>query len=152
MWKRTKSKVKFKLVVWILYKKAITWFLIWQLRLKGWIMYISKKNVHWYLPNVHYRWRAGNFYLCSALMPTEQWGSIAWHTYCDTGHLFIMVISEDPWHSHLLPSVWRWSCHYLSLWLRSVAAGIRTPKLPLAGRTLEPTAPQPQRKSLNLLQ
>ena len=32
---------------------------------------------------------------------------------CDTGHLFIMVISEDPWHSHLMPSVWQWSCHYL---------------------------------------
>ena len=30
---------------------------------------------------------------------------LAYHTYCDTGHPFIMVISEDPWHSHLLPSV-----------------------------------------------
>ena len=27
------------------------------------------------------------------------------HTYCDTGHPFIMVISVDLWHSHLLPSV-----------------------------------------------
>ena len=24
-----------------------------------------------------------------------------------------MVISEDTWHSHLVPSVWQWSCHYL---------------------------------------
>ena len=55
-------------------------------------------------------------------------GSLACHTYCDTGHPFIMVISEDPWHSHLLLSVWQWSCHYLFLRLRSVAAGIRTPK------------------------
>ena len=31
-------------------------------------------------------------------------GSLACHTYCDTGTLFIMVISEDPWHLHLLPS------------------------------------------------
>ena len=31
-------------------------------------------------------------------------GSLACHTYCDTGHPFIMIISEDPWHSHLLPS------------------------------------------------
>ena len=38
-----------------------------------------------------------------------------------------MVISEDPWHSHLLPSVWQWSCHYLCLRLRSVATGDRTP-------------------------
>ena len=32
---------------------------------------------------------------------------------CDTGQPFIMVISEESWHSHLLPSVWQWSCHYL---------------------------------------
>ena len=31
-------------------------------------------------------------------------GSLACHTYCDTGHPFIMVISEDLWHSHLFPS------------------------------------------------
>ena len=49
------------------------------------------------------------------------------HTYCDTGLPFIMVISENPWHSHLLPKVWQWSCHYLSLRFRSVATGDRTP-------------------------
>ena len=38
-------------------------------------------------------------------------GSLKRHTYCDTGHTFIMVFSEDPWLSHLLPSVWQWSCH-----------------------------------------
>ena len=32
-------------------------------------------------------------------------GSLACHTYCDKGHPFIMVISEEPWLSHLLPSV-----------------------------------------------
>ena len=61
-------------------------------------------------------------------------GSLTCHTYYDTGHPFIMVISEDPWHSRLLPS--EWSCHYLFLRLSSVAAGIRTPNLPLARRTL----------------
>ena len=65
-------------------------------------------------------------------------GSLACHTYCDTWHPFIMVISEDPWHSHLLPSVWQWSCHYLFLQLRSVSAGIRTPNLPLAGQSSKP--------------
>ena len=29
-------------------------------------------------------------------------GSSACHIYCDTGHPFKMVISHDPWHSHLL--------------------------------------------------
>ena len=62
-------------------------------------------------------------------------GSLAIHTYCETDHSFIMVISEDPWHSQLLPSVWQWSFHYLFLRLRSFAAGIRTPNLPLARRT-----------------
>ena len=44
--------------------------------------------------------------------------------------------SEYPWHSHLLPNIWQWSCHYLFLRHRFFAAGIRTPNLPLAGRTL----------------
>ena len=34
-------------------------------------------------------------------------GSLVCHTYYDTGHPLIKVISEDPWHSHLLPSVGR---------------------------------------------
>ena len=33
-------------------------------------------------------------------------GSLACHTYCDTGHPFIIFIFEDPWHSNLLPSIW----------------------------------------------
>ena len=45
--------------------------------------------------------------------PLSNEGSLICHTHCDTGLPFIMVISEDPWHSHLLPSVWQWSCHYL---------------------------------------
>ena len=61
---------------------------------------------------------------------------LACHTYCDMGHPFIMVIFEDPWHSHLLQSVGQLNCHYLFLRLRSVAAAIWTPNLPLAGRTL----------------
>ena len=68
--------------------------------------------------------------------PLSSKGSLACHTYCDTGYPFIMVISENPWHLHLLPSVWQWSCHYLFLRLRSVAAGIRTPNLPHARLTL----------------
>ena len=59
--------------------------------------------------------------------PLSSEGSLACKTYCDTGHPVIMVISEDPWHSHLLPSVWQLSCHYLFLRLWSVATGDRTP-------------------------
>ena len=46
--------------------------------------------------------------------PLSSKGSFACHTCCDTDQSFIMVISEDPWYAHLLPSVWQWSCHYLS--------------------------------------
>ena len=59
--------------------------------------------------------------------PLSSEGSLTCHTYCDTGLPFIMVISEDQWHTHLLSSVWQWSCHYLFLRLRSVATGDRTP-------------------------
>ena len=54
------------------------------------------------------RWRATKFDVCS---PIEQRGFFSVHIYCDTEHPFIMVISKDPWHSHLLSSMWQWSCH-----------------------------------------
>ena len=66
---------------------------------------------------------------------------LLWHgtsVYNHNGNL------KHPWHSKLLPSVKQWSCLYLFLRLRSVAAGIRTPNLRLTGRTLYPTGP-PQR-------
>ena len=67
------------------------------------------------------RWRAANFDLYARhSWPLSSEGSLTCHTYYDTGLPFIMVISEDPWHSHLMPSVWQWSCHYLVLRLRSV--------------------------------
>ena len=37
--------------------------------------------------------------------PLSSEGSLTCHTHCGTGHRFIMAISEDPWHSHLLPRV-----------------------------------------------
>ena len=68
--------------------------------------------------------------------PLSSEGSSACHIYCNTGHLFIIVISEDPWHSHLLQSIPQWSYQYLFLRLRSVAAGIRTPNLTHTRRAL----------------
>ena len=43
--------------------------------------------------------------------PLSSEGSLACHTLCDTWYPFIIVISKDPWHLHLLPSVWQWNCH-----------------------------------------
>ena len=81
----------------------------------------------WGLQILTYSWH-------SWLLSSE--GSLACHTYCDTGHSFKIVISEDPRHLHLLPRVWQWSCCYLFLRLESVVAGIRTPNPQLARRTL----------------
>ena len=63
-----------------------------------------------------------NVDLCPAFMPIEQWGffSVAHLLWHGAGHPFIMVISKGLWHSHLLPSVWQWSCHYLSKCLYDV--------------------------------
>ena len=41
------------------------------------------------------------------LWPFSSEGSLACHTYYDTDNPFIMVISEDPWHSYVKPSVWQ---------------------------------------------
>ena len=71
--------------------------------------------------------------------PFSSEGSLACHTYCDTGHTFIMVISKDPWHSHLLASVWQWSCHYL--FNEFSMSQLETPNLLHAGRMLSPTLP-----------
>ena len=40
------------------------------------------------------------------LLPLCSEVSLACHTSCDTGHPFMMVISEYPSHSHLIPSVY----------------------------------------------
>ena len=39
--------------------------------------------------------------------PLSSEDSLACHTYCDTWHPCILAISEDPWHSHILPRVWQ---------------------------------------------
>ena len=52
------------------------------------------------LDNFSLSWRP-NFYICSALVAIEQWGYFPCYTCCDTGYRFIMVIPEDPRHSHV---------------------------------------------------
>ena len=57
--------------------------------------------------------------------PLHSEGSLAFCTFWDTGHPFIMVISEDSWHSHFLLSVKQWSCHYLFLRLTVPSLNLR---------------------------
>ena len=71
-----------------------------------------------------------------ALMAIEQWGFFSVLHLFWLGTSVIMVISEDPWHKHLLLK-WLFSSHFLfKRRLRSVAAEIWIPKLQLAGQTL----------------
>ena len=47
-----------------------------------------------------YRWKAANLTYTWHWWLLSSESFLAWHTYCDTGHPFIMVIFEDPWQSH----------------------------------------------------
>ena len=46
----------------------------------------------------HNRWRAENLNYARHLLLKSIEGSLVCYTYCYTGHPFIMVISENPWH------------------------------------------------------
>ena len=72
------------------------------------------------------------------LLPSSIEGSLACRTYCDKGHLFIMVFSEDR----------AFSSGAVTTCIRSDAVVLRTPNLPLAGRTLLPTVPPSRLQSL----
>ena len=86
----------------------------------------------------HYRWRAANFDLCSALVTIEQWGFLSvthllWHgASVYNGHL---RGSTHDTHTYCRAfSIGAVTTCFLRLW--SVVAGMRIPKLPLAGPTL----------------
>ena len=54
--------------------------------------------------------------------PLSSEGSLACQIYNNGDMRFVLVISEErTWHSHLLPSVYKGSCHYLFERLRCVA-------------------------------
>ena len=105
----------------------------------GFIVPLENFSLTW--RRYHYRWKAANSYLCSSLKVIEQLGFfnvpyLHWHgASVYNGHLQESV-TLTPIAERLAVNY-----HYLFLQLRSVAAGIRTPNLPLAGPTLSPTAP-----------
>ena len=80
----------------------------------------------------HYQWMAAIFtYTRHSSISSE--GFLTCHNYSDKGHSFIMVIYKDPWHSHLLPSVWLWSC--LSRpWIEPRSPAHKANSLPLRHR------------------
>lgn len=56
-------------------------------------LYVPLENFHSYRGVT----RASNFDLCSAIMTINLSivGSLACHTYCETGHPFVMIVSKD---------------------------------------------------------
>ena len=60
------------------------------------------------------------------LIAIEQWGFFNVPHHCDTGQPFNILISEDPWHSHLSFSVLQRSCQILFQRPRFVPTGDRT--------------------------
>ena len=87
-------------------RKKIMWVWIRVLTWKGWRIW----GRH------HYWWRAANFDLYSELRVIAQWGFLSVTHLILHGKYVYVVISEDMWHSHQLPSVKQWSCHYLIKW------------------------------------
>ena len=75
--------------------------------------FVSLENFSLIWRCLHYRWTVTKFDQYSELMAIEQWGFFNVQHLLPTGQPFMMAISEDPWHSHFLPSVWQWSCYYL---------------------------------------
>ena len=70
--------------------------------------------------------------------PLRSEGSLTCHTYCDTGHSFIMVISEEPWHSHILPSVWQWNVTTCFYYLGLSRLGFEHPTFRKRGKRSNP--------------
>ena len=81
----------------------------------------------------HYRWRAANFDLCSTLMAIEQRGFLCLPHFMWQGTSFLVVISVDPWHTHLLLSVLQRSCHYLFYILYLSVLGFEQPTFLMRG-------------------
>ena len=107
-------------------------------------IYVPLENFSIIWRRHHYRWRAANFDLCSALMAIEQWGffslpHLMWHgPSVYNGHIQGPVT--------LTPIAERLAVELslLFLQLKSVEPGIRTPNIPLARPTLYPTLPPPR--------
>ena len=66
--------------------------------------FVPLKNFLLIRKRYHYLWKLQILTYARHSWPLRSECSLACHTYSDTGHPFIMVICEDPWHSHLLPS------------------------------------------------
>ena len=99
----------------VVYRRIMTEAITWAMFVCLFVCFTSHSKIfHSFGDVTIVCWKAANFDLCSALMAIEQWGFFSLLHLLWSEHPFKIDISEDPWHSHLLPSVWQCSSHYLS--------------------------------------
>ena len=82
------------------------------------------------------------FWPMLAFMAIEQWGFFNVPHPLRQGPTVYKGHLQGPVNSHLMPSVWQWSCHYLFLRLRSIETGDRTPISRTQGERSTPTPPR----------
>ena len=83
----------------IKHKKKLVWFICL-------VFFVPLENFSLIWRHHYYQWKAANLTYARLLWPSSSEGSLECHTYYDTRHPFIMVISGDPWHlEHLQWSV-----------------------------------------------
>ena len=129
MWPITSCPVKSALLIfWISTIKERLCLLIVCLGFSSYSRFFSHR---WRLH--HYRW----ILLQTLTYARDSWplsneDSLTWHIYCDMVQPFIMVIFEDPWHLHLKPGFWQWSCRYLFEWLVFVLTSNRSNRTPIS--------------------
>ena len=95
-----------------------------------------------------HRWRAAHFDLCAAFMVIEHWGFLSVP--------ILLCHGASVYNGHLRGHVTltlnaeQWKFYYLFLRLKSIGAGIRTPKLPFAGPPLTQCATAALVKTWNI--
>ena len=98
-------------------------------------VFVSHWSIFHSYEDYHYWWRDANFTYARHTRTLSIEGSVLKHlmrhgaSICDgdlRGPMTLTPVAER----------WQWSFHYLFLRIRSVAAWIRTPKLPLVGQKL----------------
>ena len=68
-------------------------------------------------------------------------GSLDIHNFCNMEYPFIMIIHQDPWHSHLLPIVCQLSCYNFFQRLKTTPTGDRSPIFHMRGKNSTTESP-----------
>ena len=62
-----------------------------------------------FFTHMEHHYHQENVHILTYARQISSVGYLSFHTYCNNGHMIVMVISEYSWHWYLLSSVWLWS-------------------------------------------